>query len=174
MDKKYRLLLVVTCCCLVSNSHAQYKISRSVFGNGAVVTKNDSLKMVGTVGQVAIGVISDDNFQNQTGFWYQQLDLKTSVEQTSIELPDKFELHQNYPNPFNPTTTIGFALPEDAHVALIIYDLLGRQVAALLDENRQAGTHQVVFEAEQLPSGVYFYRIESKSFTKVRKLTLLK
>ncbi len=89
-------------------------------------------------------------------------------------LPTSFALQQNYPNPFNPTTTIQYALPVSGHVTLRISDVLGREVRTLVDEDEPAGYHSVIFDASQLPSGVYFYRITSGKFASVKKLVLVK
>ena len=89
-------------------------------------------------------------------------------------LPQEYSLDQNYPNPFNPVTTIGFSLPAQGRTRLTVYDLLGRQVATLLDEDRPAGRHAVRFDARNLSSGTYFYRLESGTFTATRKLILLR
>ena len=89
-------------------------------------------------------------------------------------IPIKFELQQNYPNPFNPSTNIVYALPGAMHVRLAIYDVLGRQVATLVDARQPAGPHSVRFDSNGLGSGLYFYRLETESFTKVRKMLLNK
>ena len=88
--------------------------------------------------------------------------------------PSQFELGQNYPNPFNPATTIQFTLPEQQHTRLTVYNMLGQQIATLVDEVLQAGTHQTQFNAQGLSSGVYLYRIEAGSFTSTMRMTLLK
>ncbi|RMD88646.1 MAG: T9SS C-terminal target domain-containing protein [Calditrichaeota bacterium] len=102
-------------------------------------------------------------------------DRVTSVSRSPVNtIPEAYALEQNYPNPFNPATTIRFALPERSHVILKLYDLLGREVTTLVDEKLPPGEYGVVFEAQDLPSGVYFYRIKAEGFVKTRKLTLLK
>jgi hypothetical protein len=83
-------------------------------------------------------------------------------------------LEQNYPNPFNPTTVIKYSIPVDGYVTLAVYNLLGEKVASLVNDNLKAGGHEVSFDASNLSSGVYFYRLESGSFTSVKKLMLLK
>jgi hypothetical protein len=89
--------------------------------------------------------------------------------------PRVFSLSQNYPNPFNPTTTIEFIIPEDGRVVLKVYDIVGREVATLLDEDRKAGEYQqVVFDASRFASGVYLYRLQSGGFIAAKKLVLLK
>ena len=85
-----------------------------------------------------------------------------------------FALEQNYPNPFNPVTTISFSLAERSLVKLAVYDLTGRQVARLVNEERGAGNYAVTFDAGLLPTGVYFYELQAGSFAAVRKLILMK
>ena len=90
------------------------------------------------------------------------------------EVPSDFELEQNYPNPFNPTTTISFSIPSDQNVKIEIYNALGELVKRLVDNLYAAGNHSVTFNASALPSGVYIYRMESKSFTASKKMMLIK
>lgn len=78
----------------------------------------------------------------------------------------------NYPNPFNPSTIIRFTVPEAGHVSLKVFDLLGREIATLLNEERAAGTHRVSFDAGRLPSGVYFYKLESAGKVAIQKMVL--
>lgn len=92
----------------------------------------------------------------------------------STELPKELALSQNYPNPFNPTTVINFAVPTQDHVRLTVYDMLGRQVATLINESVSAGSHQVTFDATQLSSGMYIYRLETSGSVLSRSMTLIK
>jgi len=89
-------------------------------------------------------------------------------------LPKEFSLALNYPNPFNPQTTISYALPEQVHVKLTIDDVLGREVAILVDRHEEAGYKSVSFDASSLPSGVYFYRLTAGRYTDVKKMLLAK
>jgi hypothetical protein len=89
-------------------------------------------------------------------------------------VPESYTLGQNHPNPFNPITTINFSLPEDGWVKLAVYDLLGREVAVLMNSYRPAGTHETTFDASALASGIYVYRLTAGSFSAVKKLMLLK
>jgi subtilase family serine protease len=84
-------------------------------------------------------------------------------------LPASFRLHQNYPNPFNPSTNISFELPAEALVKLTVYDMLGREVAQLVNSQKPAGRHEVLFEGAALTSGIYYYRLEVQSLTEVRR-----
>jgi hypothetical protein len=100
-------------------------------------------------------------------------DTGVSVE-NDAEVPDAFVLEANYPNPFNPQTTIGYVLAEAGAVRLVVYDVLGRQVAVLVDGVRPAGRHEVTFEAANLPTGVYLYRIDAGTFIQTRRMLLVK
>ncbi len=96
---------------------------------------------------------------------------------SAVSPPTQFELAQNYPNPFNPTTTIRFAIPAgNSHVRALlkIYDVLGREVATLTDDDKEAGTYQVTFDASSLTSGVYFYRMSAGNFSETKKMLLLR
>jgi hypothetical protein len=88
--------------------------------------------------------------------------------------PTAYSLYQNYPNPFNPSTTIKFDLAKDGHVSLKIYDVLGNQVADLIEEEKTAGKYSVSFSAGRFSSGVYFYRLVTPTFTDTKKMLLLK
>lgn len=88
-------------------------------------------------------------------------------------IPDKFTLFQNYPNPFNPTTTIQFQLPKESKVVFKIYNILGEEVAELLNDKKSAGVYEVVFNARGLPSGTYIYRIYAENFVETKKMILL-
>lgn len=99
----------------------------------------------------------------------------TSISQIDYQkLPQNYSLSQNYPNPFNPSTTIKYDIPKESFVKLKIYDILGREVKTLVKEQKSAGTYKVTFEASNLSSGVYFYRIQAGNFVQTKKLILLK
>ena len=90
------------------------------------------------------------------------------------KLPVMFKLSQNYPNPFNPSTTISYQIPVQSYVSLKVFDILGREVAALVNSAEQPGYKQVNFNAENLVSGVYYYRPQAGNFIETRKLVLLR
>ncbi len=95
------------------------------------------------------------------------------VDQGGVR-PGGFQLFQNYPNPFNPSTRIGYTLSGSGLVSLKVFDLLGREMATLVDGEQEAGSRVVEFDASQLPSGMYFYRLETGSFAETRKMIILK
>ena len=91
-----------------------------------------------------------------------------------ILLPHLFLLQQNYPNPFNPNTKISYQLPVAGIVTLKIFDILGKEVATLVDEYKPAGIYDVQFTMNNLSSGVYFYQLKAGTFTQTKKMILLK
>ena len=98
----------------------------------------------------------------------------TSVREVLSEVPAAFALAQNFPNPFNPVTTIQFSLPRSEFVTLKIFNILGEEIAVLVEKRLSAGTHEGEWAALGLPSGVYFYRLQAGSFIQTRKLVLLR
>jgi hypothetical protein len=123
------------------------------------------------------------------GTWYyrlKQIDLDGSIHYSDpvhvsvltnvqhAEMPNEFVLHQNYPNPFNPSTKIRYEISEISHVTLKVFDVLGREVATLVNEAQVPGAYATHFSGENLPSGIYFYTLQAGSFTATRKLILMK
>ncbi|TVQ15585.1 MAG: T9SS C-terminal target domain-containing protein [Balneolaceae bacterium] len=111
-------------------------------------------------GDIGIGGHSEGNY----------LPLDPGVQ----NIPGKFALNANYPNPFNPSTIISYSLPETIHVKLEVYDMAGRKIATLLDQSMPAGQHEVVFNAGNLASGMYFTRMEAGLFSSFQKMLLIK
>jgi hypothetical protein len=106
--------------------------------------------------------------------WSFEVMAPSGIETDSDELPDEYGLFQNYPNPFNPSTIINYQLPESGFVSLKVFDILGNEVARLVDENKQSGIYEVVFNASNLPSGVYFYTLQASDYVSTKKMVLLK
>jgi len=98
----------------------------------------------------------------------------SDVVNVSANLPDKFELMQNYPNPFNPSTKISYSLPEKSNVKLKVYNTLGQEVVTLVNKSQEAGSYNLIFNAEKLSSGVYFYSIRTNENASVKKMILLR
>jgi len=98
----------------------------------------------------------------------------SKVIEIYIGAPIEYELSQNYPNPFNPSTTILFSLPISGNVKLVVYNLLGEQVAELVNGFKEAGVHTINFNAENINSGIYIYKLETTGFLQTRKMSLVK
>ena len=101
------------------------------------------------------------------------IDALTGVAQNPAA-PYQYRLYNNYPNPFNPSTTIRYELKQEGSVSLKIYDVLGREVAALVNERQSAGPHAVVFDATRFATGAYFYTLHAGAFVKTEKMMVLK
>ena len=131
--------------------------------------------------KMGIGQISFDAHDNCTCLdWYSihhtlRSSIITGVEnQLDYGRLQGFHLDQNYPNPFNPSTTISFTLPSRSFVSLKVFDLIGREVATIVSEEMQAGNHSRQWNAANMPSGIYFYRLQAGLFAETKKLILLK
>jgi hypothetical protein len=98
----------------------------------------------------------------------------TDVEDEQNLMPSEFYLAQNYPNPFNPSTSIKYQVSSISDVSLKVYDLLGREVATLVNEEKPAGTYEITFDASGLSSGVYYYKLQADTFIETKKMILVK
>ena len=106
--------------------------------------------------------------------WYENLLIVGIDDNNPLGVPFQFQLYNNYPNPFNPTTKIKYQLPELSFVTLKVYDVLGNEVAILVSEEKPIGTYELIWHSENLPSGIYFYRLQAGSFVETKKMVLLK
>jgi len=88
--------------------------------------------------------------------------------------PDKFELNQNYPNPFNPSTQLSYDLKTDGNVKLTVFNLVGQSVRVLVDGYQTAGYYEVTFDANDLPAGIYLYKLQVGDYSSVKRMTLVK
>jgi hypothetical protein len=128
---------------------------------------------------------------NSEGSLLNSYETSTAPRRVSLEYSDgavsvndeiianKYELEQNYPNPFNPTTTIQYSIPKDAsretsNVSIIVYDIVGNEVKSLVNEKQSPGNYSVQFDAGNLASGVYYYRLQAGNFSKTMKMMLIK
>ena len=108
-----------------------------------------------------------------------QIDYNGSFEysneiEVEISLVKEFSLSQNYPNPFNPSTIISYQIPTNGNVTLKVFDLIGNEVATIVNENKTAGSYSIEFNASDLPSGVYFYQLKQGEMLQTNKMMLLK
>ena len=118
--------------------------------------------------------VTDDSGATDSDTIQVTVNLVTGIQDRMANLPKKYELNQNYPNPFNPATHIKFALPEGGKVKLEVYNILGKKIATLVDGFKPAGYHVVTFDARRFSSGMYFYKLQTKKYVKVRKMILMK
>ncbi|MFA3782791.1 DUF5689 domain-containing protein [Melioribacteraceae bacterium 4301-Me] len=127
-----------------------------------------------------VGIVSqyDASAPYNSGYEIFPIDSTSISPVTSVnfkhEIDNSYNLYQNYPNPFNPSTKIGYQLPVSGFVSLKVYDLLGREIATLVNENKLAGKYEATFNAEGLPSGIYIYRLTSGSKNLAKKMLLVK
>ncbi len=136
----------------------------------------DSARVSGTFSQFAV-LSADPGATDQveiSEITVRAISPGTAVDEKGLELPSKFELMANYPNPFNPSTNIQFALPVNSNVKLTVVNALGQVVAELVNGELNAGIHEVTWNAANVSSGIYFYRIEANNFVQTRKMMLLK
>ena len=152
---------------------AQYQIQTNVFSNGGSIVSNSEFQIFSTTGETFIGKAEEKTYTIFSGFW-QPVMLLTPVKDNKDIISDKYILMQNYPNPFNPSTTIRYSIPKESFVTIKVYDIIGREIATLVNERKAAGNYSVKFNAGNFPSGVYIYRIQSGGFTDTKKFILLK
>jgi hypothetical protein len=103
-----------------------------------------------------------------------KIEYLVDVEDNINEIPEKFSLDQNYPNPFNPSTTIKYSIPKQSNVALKVFDVLGSEVATLVNKEQSQGNYEVEFDGSDLTSGIYFYRLQAGDYVQTKKMILLK
>jgi hypothetical protein len=102
------------------------------------------------------------------------LNVDTSVQIMEPEVPKTYVLEQNYPNPFNSSTAIRYYVAQQEKIKLEVFNLLGERISVLVDEEKEAGWQSIIFEAKELPSGIYFYQMTAPSFLKVGKMILVR
>ncbi|MBN2008637.1 DUF4397 domain-containing protein, partial [candidate division KSB1 bacterium] len=142
-------------------------------GGSAVVVASGFINNSGDqkgIGPVLLGVLADG-----TVVIFPDPPLTTDISDGSISaVPKEYDLDQNYPNPFNPSTEIQFSLPIRSFVSLKVYNMLGQEMANLVNQELSAGVHRVILDAANFESGVYFYRLEADGYKATRKMTLMK
>lgn len=153
---------------------AEFAVPQSVVGTGGSNAVSSGFGVRGTVGQTVVFKSSAESFDAAHGYWYNPYTTVTDISDNGEQSPISHRLDQNYPNPFNPSTTIQFAIPARSHVSLVVYDVAGHRVATLVNRELDRGVYSEVFNARDLATGVYFYRLRTESFSQTRKLVILK
>ncbi|MBS4036433.1 MAG: T9SS type A sorting domain-containing protein [Ignavibacterium sp.] len=185
----------------VWSTYGQYNIQR--FSNYAIAVDANDRKWMAQADSSGIFLVEDDNFslfypqfpeiQNARTYsvyidkentkWIGYTngyllkytgDYPVGISNLDIQLPNRFYLSQNYPNPFNPSTKISWQSPVGSHQTIKVFDVLGKEIATLVDEYRDAGSYEVNFNASSLSSGIYFYQLNAGAFVKTMKMTYLR
>jgi hypothetical protein len=181
MKNKYNFFLIFFISTpFLLNAQGNNEINWCVFSSGFGGQTNSSSIITTMAGEPIAGITKNDATKFTGGFLSGYL---FSGEPTSLDnafnnqLPTEYKLYQNYPNPFNPTTKIKFSVPENqGRVTLKVFDILGNEIAELVNEEKSVGNYEVEFNAAKygISSGIYFYRIHSDQFTNTKKLMLVK
>lgn len=166
------LVAVVLAVLPLTPALAQITVTQSVVASGGGESIGAVHKVIGTVGQAAIGVVTGPSNIHEIGFWYQPGWILTSVPESPAEL--RYFLGQGFPNPFNPVATVEFGVVEPGRVVLTLYNVAGQEVRKLVDQQFEPGVHRAVLSAAGLGSGVYFCRMTAGDFTATTRLVLLK
>ena len=165
------LLIAVSCVALSAvSAFAQYSIVSSVIGSGGGQMSNGTYSMNGTVGQAVVGITMGTSFAVDQGFWH-SLSEQGGVQ--PIGASSGYDLEQNFPNPFNPSTVIRFGIPKSGMVKLTVTDITGKEVSSPLNEFKEAGTYEINFDASNLSSGIYFYKITVGDYSAAKKMNKL-
>lgn len=163
---------------------AQTMLLAGGFGGGGGETGNAEYRVSGVIGESFSGLSIGPRISHGSGFWLAAAGSLVGVSNEAEpvpgdEIPARYQLDQNYPNPFNPTTTIRFGLPEDAHVEIGVYNVLGRQIRRLVDRQMTAGWHSVSWDSRNADgspaaSGLYLYQMKTEKHTATRRMMLVK
>lgn len=175
MKRKRTILILVAIFLICSSSFAHAVSSYGILTTGCVTASSSQYITYGTVGQSVIGKVSDANWNTDAGFLSQvSLNIINPIPDKVEELTFAFSLSEAYPNPFNPITTINFSLARESHVSLKVYNVTGQNVVALKDEMMPAGRYSVVWNAVNMPTGLYFYALKADGYSETKKMMLVK
>jgi photosystem II stability/assembly factor-like uncharacterized protein len=152
-----------------ANGNIRYSTNNGANWTGQNSGTSFALRSLFMLDSVTGWVVGDNGviLSTQNGGW-------VGITQSNSEIPERFSLSQNYPNPFNPSTKIQFDVPKSSYVKLAVYDMLGREVSSLVNQQLQAGTYEYEFNAATLNSGIYFYKISTDNFSEIKKMILIK
>jgi hypothetical protein len=171
------------------NNEIYYKLSTNKGLSWGADTRltNDtssSTKPFISISNSVLHVVWTDNRDGNYEIYYKRNPTgNVGIQNINSEIPKEYKLMQNYPNPFNPSTVISFSVPDgfpigavgnDKNVVLKVYDILGKEIATLVNEPLQPGTYEATFDGSNLMSGVYFYRLQSGEFTDTKRMLMIK
>jgi|GEM_PF-3360513 len=178
------VVLVLLMCLAGAAGASDYQVQWKCLNSGGVQaqhSENFGAKL--TLAQPVAGICQTGNYKAHLGFWYCVRNyLGVGVLEPPVAgdvIPKAFRLEQNYPNPFNPGTTIEYALPQPGWVTVAVYNVMGEKIVTLVDEYQAAGYYRTMWDGiddhdRSAPSGIYFYRLETKGTTTTKKMILLK
>jgi len=152
----------------------KFKLEFSAFVSSFIQTDSEETSVFGILGDVFVKTGSSQNFKFSGDILFTGNLLTDAEDILNLSIPDRYELQQNYPNPFNPATKIEYAIPEEGFVNLTVYNVIGQVVKEIVNEYKRAGYYEVTFNANNLGSGFYLYRITSGKFNATKKMLLLK
>ncbi|MEX2603795.1 MAG: S8 family serine peptidase [Gracilimonas sp.] len=143
------------------------------FGDGNTSEDRNPVHTYSTDGTYEVSLTVTDNGGLSATF-AKEVEVNVGVSNEPENIPVEYALNQNYPNPFNPNTIVKYSIPEASKVSIVVYDLLGKKVAELVNSQKAAGNYTVNFDASNLTSGIYIYQIRAGSYTNTKKMTLIK
>lgn len=157
----------------------RYKKYESGSWSTSIQISDDGIEATGLQNPVVVQLPSGDAAFAYAGsasnnVYFDREDWVSSVNQSDNKIPESYTLFQNYPNPFNPSTAIKYSIPTESFVNVKVYNLIGQEVAELVNQQQQVGNYEISFEANNLPSGIYFYSIKAGNFAETKKMMLVK
>jgi len=172
--KKIIIFILTIYISVFGQTSENYTVETATFTVCGNTSTSEDYVLIDAIGQPSpLGTFASENYFIESGLFNAQ-ESSTKIVDEELPIPAKFHLENNYPNPFNPTTTIEYSIPEDSDVTISIYDLNGKLIQTLVDDNKTAGFHKTIWNATNTSSGVYFYKITAGDFTAVKKCVLMK
>jgi len=150
------------------------QVNWSGFSNGFGLTSSANSATMSLAGQSFAGTSTNGDSKIISGFLAYSSIIVTDISDEQEIVPTVYKLNQNYPNPFNPSTVISWQLPISSHVLLKVYDILGNEVATLVNENKEVGYYETNFDGSELASGMYIYRLVAENYISTKKMLLIK
>jgi hypothetical protein len=150
------------------------QVNWSAFSSGFGLSNSINSLTISAAGQSFAGTSINGDSKVISGFLAYTSTIVTDVSDEQEIIPTVYKLNQNYPNPFNPSTVISWQLPVSSHVLLKIYDILGNEVAILVNENKETGYYETRFDGSALASGMYIYRLTAGNYISTKKMLMIK